>query len=151
MPLAQLNVAHMTAPLDAPEMAGFVGQLAEVNAAADAADGFVWRLQDADGPGATSYRLLGEALLLVNLSVWRDLASLRAFVLDGARHRPVLQRRREWFERPTEVMTACWHVAEGHLPSLEEAESMLLRLRAEGPGAEVFPFTYRDSGPGAVT
>ena len=40
-------------------------------------------------------------------------------------------------------MTVCWHVDEGHLPPLEEAEEMLLRLRAEGPSDEVFPFTYR--------
>ena len=31
-------------------------------------------------------------------------------------------------------MTVCWHVEEGHLPPLEEAEAMLLRLRREGPG-----------------
>ncbi|MBK9738561.1 MAG: DUF3291 domain-containing protein [Actinobacteria bacterium] len=33
-------------------MASFVAQLEELNAAAEMADGFVWRLQDDDGPGA---------------------------------------------------------------------------------------------------
>ena len=143
MPLAQLNLAVMREPLDSDRMAPFVDRLAEVNAAAEAADGFLWRLQDEDGPGATSYRMLGNDMLIVNLSVWRDLESLRAFVIEFAGHRDVLARRREWFERATEPMTVCWHVADGHHPGLVEAEEMLLRLRDEGPSEELFPFTYR--------
>jgi hypothetical protein len=143
MPLAQLNTAIMRHPLEAPEMAAFVEQLAGVNAAAEAADGFVWRLRDEDGPGSTSYRLLGDERLLVNLSVWRDLAALRAFVIGFDQHRTALQDRYQWFERAREPMTVCWTVAEGHLPDLAEAERMLLRLRADGPDDDVFPFTYR--------
>ena len=43
--LAQLNVARMVAPLEDPVMAGFVDRLDQINALADAAPGFVWRLQ----------------------------------------------------------------------------------------------------------
>ena len=143
MPLAQLNIARMRFPIDSPGMATFVSQLADVNAGAESADGFIWRLKDADGPGATSYRILGDDELIVNLSVWRDLAALRAFVIGHDQHRGALQDRYTWFERATEPMTVCWHVDDGHLPPLEEAEEMLLRLRAEGPTADVFPFTYR--------
>ena len=143
MNLAQLNIAVMVEPLDSERMAGFVAKLAEVNAAAEAADGFVWRLKDDDGPGATSYRLLGNDMLIVNLSVWRDLDTLRAFVIGQSDHRAVLARRREWFEAPAEPMTVCWPVDDGHQPALAEAEAMLLRLRAEGPGPEVFPLSYR--------
>jgi hypothetical protein len=143
MPLAQLNIAVMREPLDSDRMAPFVAQLAAVNAAAEAADGFVWRLKDDDGPGSTSYRMLDDEMLIVNLSVWRDLPALRAFVVDFAGHRDVLARRREWFERATEPMTVCWPVGAGHHPSVAEAERMLLRLRSEGPSSDVFPFTYR--------
>jgi hypothetical protein len=143
MPLAQLNVGHVRFPIDSPEMADFVDQLAEVNAAAEAADGFVWRLRDEEGPGSTSYRLLDDDRLLVNLSVWRDLAALRAFVIGFDQHRVALRDRYRWFERATEPMTACWPVAGGHRPTLDEAAEMLLRLRAEGPSEDVFPFTYR--------
>jgi hypothetical protein len=142
--LAQLNIATMLEPLDSERMADFVNQLADVNAAAEAADGFIWRLQDEDGPGATSYRLLDDDDIIVNLSVWRDLASLREFVLGQAGHRAALSRRREWFERASSPMTVCWYVAEDHRPSLEEAEGMLVRLRAEGPSDGLFPFSYRD-------
>lgn len=140
--LAQLNVALIREPLDSPRMASFVEQLEAVNAAGEAAPGFVWRLKD-DGPGSTSYRLLGDERLIVNLTVWRDLESLRAFVIGHAGHRAALSRRHDWFERPLEPMTACWHVPVGHQPSVAEAEVMLLRLRAEGPSDDVFPFTYR--------
>lgn len=143
MPLAQLNAGHVRFPIDAPEMAAFVDQLADVNAAAERSDGFIWRLKDDDGPGSTSYRLLGDERLLVNLSVWRDLDALRAFVIGYDAHRSALRDRYEWFERATEPMTVCWTVPDGHLPTIAEAESMLLRLRANGPSADVFPFTYR--------
>jgi hypothetical protein len=142
--LAQLNIATMLEPLDSARMADFVAQLAEVNAAAERADGFVWRLKDDDGPGSTSYRLLGSEDIIVNLSVWRDLSSLREFVLGQAGHRAVLTRRREWFERASVPMTVCWLVEEDHVPTLDEAQIMLLRLRAEGPSEELFPFSYRD-------
>ena len=43
MPLAQLNIAQVRFPLDDARMVGFVEQLADVNAGAEAADGFIWR------------------------------------------------------------------------------------------------------------
>lgn len=143
MPLAQLNIARTAYPLTSPEMASFVDQLAEVNAAAEAADGFVWRLKDDDGPGATGYRILDDDRLIVNLSVWRDLEALQSFVVGHEQHREALRNRHAWFERASEPMTVCWPVPDGHHPTVAEAEEMLLRLRAEGPSAEVFPFRYR--------
>jgi Domain of unknown function (DUF3291). len=43
--LAQINIARMLASIDDPIMAGFVPQLAPVNALADQTPGFVWRLR----------------------------------------------------------------------------------------------------------
>ena len=105
MPLAQLNIARMRFPIDSSEMASFVSQLADVNAGAESADGFVWRLKDEDGPGSTSYRILDDDEMIVNLSVWRDLEALRAFVVGHDQHRGALQDRSSWFERATEPMT----------------------------------------------
>lgn len=53
--LAQVNVARLRAPLDSPLLADFVAGLDPVNATADAAPGFIWRLQTEDG-NATSVR-----------------------------------------------------------------------------------------------
>jgi hypothetical protein len=142
--LAQLNVAVMREPLESERMSTFVEQLAEVNAAAESADGFVWRLKDEDGPGATSFRMFDDDMMIVNLSVWEGLESLRAFVVGHQGHREALQARRTWFERAIQPMTVCWFVPDDHLPTLAEAESALVRLRTEGPSDELFPFTYRD-------
>jgi len=141
--LAQLNVAVMVDLIDSPRMSEFVAQLPEVNAAAEGSDGFLWRLKDDDGPDATGYRMLDNDMLIVNMSVWRDLESLRRFVIEHVSHRTALSRRRDWFERPADPMTVCWWVQDGHRPSVAEAEAMLLRLRSEGPSDELFPFTYR--------
>jgi hypothetical protein len=85
VPLAQLNLALAKYPLSSAEMAEFVSQVAAANAAAEASDGFIRRLRD-DGDGSLSIRLSASGLdsdaMLVNMSVWRDLAALRAFVID---------------------------------------------------------------------
>ena len=53
--LAQVNIGRLVAPLDSPQLADFVAWLDPVNAVADAAPGFVWRLQTEDGD-ATALR-----------------------------------------------------------------------------------------------
>jgi hypothetical protein len=141
--LAQVNIARLREPLDSPLLKDFVDGLAPVNADADAADGFVWRLQTEDGD-ATSVPVLGDPWLIVNLSVWRDPEALKAFMYTG-RHRELLRRRREWFARLSEAVTALWWVPRGHRPTVAEAEARLLHLRAHGPTP--YAFTLRTSFP----
>jgi Domain of unknown function (DUF3291) len=135
--LAQLNIALMKHPLDAPEMADFVGNLARINAIADRAPGFVWRMQTEEGD-ATALRPLGEHTL-VNISVWRDVEALRDYVYRSA-HVEVMRRRKEWFERMQESFFVLWWVRKGHRPSVAEAVAKLERLRAAGPTAQAFTF-----------
>src|SRR5262245_45083084 len=71
--LAQMNVARLKAPLDSPELADFVGALDRINAVADAAPGFAWRLQD-DSGNATALHPMGEDII-INMSVWQDAES----------------------------------------------------------------------------
>ncbi|MFF1404865.1 DUF3291 domain-containing protein [Streptomyces sp. NPDC058294] len=134
--LAQVNIARLRYPLDSPELKDFVDALDPVNAVADTADGFVWRLQGEDG-NATAVPVLGDEWLIINMSVWRDTDALTAFMYQG-RHRELLARRREWFERPEEAMTALWWVPAGHRPAVAEAEDRLLHLRAHGPTPYAF-------------
>ena len=144
--LAQINIARMLAPLDSPQLAGFVAALDPVNAAAEAADGFRWRLQEEDG-NATGFRIFEDDWLIVNMSVWRDPEALSGYIY-GPEHRPVLGRRREWFARPAEAMTALWWVPAGVRPTVPEAEQRLRLLRAQGPTAEAF--TLRETFPSPV-
>jgi hypothetical protein len=134
--LAQVNIASLKAPLDSPQLKDFVEALDPVNAVADAADGFVWRLQS-DSGNATDVPVFGDDLLIVNMSVWRDTNALAAFMYQG-QHRELLARRREWFERLEEAVTALWWVPSGHRPTVAEAESRILHLREHGPTQHAF-------------
>ncbi|MCT9010682.1 DUF3291 domain-containing protein [Streptomyces sp. NPDC054766] len=141
--LAQVNIARLKAPLDSPRLKDFVEALDPVNAVADAADGFVWRLQS-DSGNATDVPVLGDDWLIVNMSTWRDTNALTAFMYQG-RHRELMARRRDFFERLEEAVTALWWVPAGHRPTVPEAESRLLHLREHGPTRQAF--TLRTSFP----
>ncbi|MEU6114619.1 DUF3291 domain-containing protein [Streptomyces sp. NPDC047117] len=134
--LAQVNIARLKAPLDSPELKAFVDGLDPVNALAEAADGFLWRLKS-EGGDATDISIFGDEWLIVNMSVWRDVPALTAFMYTGL-HREFLARRREWFEKVDEAMTALWWVTEGHEPTVAEAEERLLHLREHGPTPHSF-------------
>ncbi|MFD7814111.1 DUF3291 domain-containing protein [Streptomyces sp. NPDC059785] len=141
--LAQVNIARLKAPLDSPQLKDFVDALEPVNAVADAADGFVWRLQD-DSGDATDIPVFGDRWLIINLTTWRDADALTAFMYQGL-HRELLARRREWFERLQEAVTALWWVPAGHRPTVAEAEARLAHLRAHGPTG--YAFTLRTVHP----
>lgn len=141
--LAEVNIGRTAAPLDSARLKDFVDNLDAVNADADAADGFVWRLVGDTG-NATDVRVLGDESLLINMSVWRDANALTAYMYQGG-HREMLARRREFFEPLREVMVALWWVPAGHRPSVAEAEERLLHLRAHG--ATPYAFTLRTSFP----
>jgi heme-degrading monooxygenase HmoA len=136
--LAQVNVAIVQAPLDSPQLAGFVAALEPINALADHSPGFVWRLQTEDGD-ATSIRPFEDERVMVNLSVWESLESLRAFVY-ASRHLDVMRHRREWFHRMTDPYLALWWVPAGAIPTVAEAKERLELLARQGPTAGAFTF-----------
>ncbi len=136
--LAQLNVGRMVAPTSAPEIAEFMAALEPINALADAAPGFVWRLQT-DAGNATDIHAFDDPLLLLNMSVWQSIEALRAFTYSSA-HTEVLRRRREWFDRLDVAHLVLWWVPVGHIPSVGEAIDRLERLRrgrAHGRGVHL--------------
>ena len=115
-----------------------------VNALADAAPGFIWRLQTEDG-NATAVRAFdwlqdGGPGVLMNMSVWESVETLAAFVYSDE-HKRVLRRRREWFEPMTQAYTALWWVPVGHVPGIDEAKKRLAHLDAHGPTQ--FAFTFK--------
>ncbi|WP_394820766.1 DUF3291 domain-containing protein [Pendulispora albinea] len=142
MHLAELNIAHLRAPIDAPELLAFVDGLQPINELADRAPGFVWRLkEDPNDPRATVQHVYGDHIL-VNFSIWESLESLWDFVYK-THHLEFLRRRREWFHRMAEPYFVMWWIPEGHIPSLAEAMDRLERLKARGPTPAAF--TYKDS------
>ena len=143
--LAQLNVARTLAPLDTPMMAEFVAQLGAINALADGAPGFVWRLQTEDGD-ATAIRPYDDDRIIVNMSVWETPEALQAYVYRSA-HVEVMRRRREWFSRLDEAYVVLWWVPAGHRPSVAEGVARLEELRRLGPTARAFTFRTRFPAP----
>ncbi|MCX5408245.1 DUF3291 domain-containing protein [Streptomyces sp. NBC_00335] len=136
--LAQLNASTLRHPLDDPRVAPFVEMLDPVNAAADGAPGFVWRLVDEGGADATGLRPAGENVI-VNLSVWETQEALWDFAYRSG-HLEVMRRRREWFERHVEAHMVLWWVPAGHVPTVGEALERLADLRAHGPSPHAFTF-----------
>jgi hypothetical protein len=140
--LAQVNIARLVAPIDSPELADFVANLERFNALAEESPGFVWRLQTEEGD-ATGIDYFGDDMI-VNMSVWKDIESLRNFVYESA-HIEILRRRREWFEKMSDSAMVLWWVPEGHSPTLPEADEKLKRLDEHGSTAEAF--TFREPYP----
>jgi Domain of unknown function (DUF3291) len=144
--LAQLNIAHAIAPIDAPELADFAAALDRINALADASPGFVWRLAG-DSGNATDVRTGDDPRLLVNMSVWRSAEALFEFTYRSG-HIEIMRRRREWFVAPTAAYQVLWWIPAGHVPTVDEAMARLEHLRAHGPTAHAFTFKQRFAAPG---
>jgi hypothetical protein len=144
--LAQLNIGLLRAPLDSPQLAHFVAQLDPINALADAAPGFVWRLTDEDGNDATGTRPYDDDMVIVNFSVWTSTEALWDYAYRSA-HLDVMRRRREFFHRMLEPYLVLWWVPAGELPSLAEAMDRLAHLRAHGPSPYAFTFKQQFRDP----
>ena len=128
----------MKAPLDSPVMADFVANIDRINAQADVAQGFVWRLQTEEGD-ALDLRPMGDDMI-VNMSVWETIEALQNYVYKTD-HVGIMRRRKEWFDTMIEAYVVLWWVPEGHTPTMEEAAERLTHLRENGPTP--FAFTFR--------
>ena len=136
--LAHLNVARLRAPLDDPSMSEFVAGLDTINALAESSPGFVWRLAEGPDGDATTVRPL-DPDVIVTLSVWDSVESLRAFSYQSA-HLDYLRRRRDWFGPPNlPASLVLWWIPAGDLPTVEDACKRLERV-ADGPSPEAFTF-----------
>ncbi len=136
--LAQINVAQAVADMNSETMTGFVSRLDEINALADHAPGFVWRLQSDEGD-ATSINVFDDDLMLINMSVWNSLESLKAFVYRTV-HVELIQGREAWFGKLGKAHQALWWVPAGHIPCEDEGKEKLAYIREHGPSQTAFTF-----------
>jgi hypothetical protein len=121
--LAQINIGRLIAPLDDPRIAGFVAQLEPINALADKAPGFVWRLQS-DSGNATDIAYNDDPLVIVNMSVWESIEALRDFAYKS-NHAKVFRDRAEWFEKMEKPSYCLWWIPVGHVPTVAEGRERL--------------------------
>lgn len=143
--LAEYNIARLVAPLDDPQLAPFMDALDRLNRLADDYEGFVWRLQTADG-NSTSVRVRGDPMIVVNLSVWATIDSLFQYAYHSG-HAEIFRRRQEFFEPSDLPSLVLWWIPAGHIPSVEEAEERLDHLRDHGPTPHAFMFKRRFPAP----
>jgi hypothetical protein len=142
--IAEVNIGRVRAPVEDPSMAGFTNRLDEINALADRAPGFVWRLQTAAG-NATYLRPYPEDdRILLNMSVWETVEALKEYVYKTV-HAELLRGREQWFEKFSGSYMALWWVPAGHTPGIDEARKRLAHLEAHGPTQ--FAFTFKQVFP----
>ncbi len=119
-------------------MGGFVSLLDAVNKEGECAPGFVWILKDETGT-AINFNPFDDPTLLVNLTVWENLESLRQYIYQGLHGRAFAQRK-AWFEATGKEHLVLWWIPKGHIPSIGEAKDKMEKLWREGPSAEAFTF-----------
>ncbi|MEM7042488.1 MAG: DUF3291 domain-containing protein [Pseudomonadota bacterium] len=145
--LAQVNIARARFPIDDPGMADIIDQMEEINASAEQAPGFVWRLKDESGR-VSSFQPFDDSRMLINLWVWKSVEALHDFVYKTADSK-VMRRRDDWFERPhTPDMCLWWTPADEH-PTTLDGTTRLLHLSQFGPTASAFTFEERFPVPAA--
>jgi hypothetical protein len=146
--LAQINIARLVAPVDDPKIAGFVAQLDAINALAEAAPGFVSRLQSPAG-NATDIAYNDDPFVIVNMSVWQSVESLRGYVYNSG-HAAAFRDRAKWFEKMSLPSYCLWWVPEGHVPTVAEGRERLEHYQKHGATAWSFWFKQEFPAPEQV-
>jgi hypothetical protein len=108
-----------------------------VNALADAAPGFIWRMSG-EGENA-DFSVFESRDITVNMTVWESIEALAAFAYRNATHRTVMRRRTEWFIGMPAYL-AMWWVPAGTIPTLHEGRAKLELIARIGPTRDAFDF-----------
>jgi len=143
--LAQINIARLVAPLDDPRIAEFVAQLEPINAIADEAPGFVWRLKS-DSGNATDIAYNDDPFVIVNMSVWESLDALRTYAYKSD-HAKVFRDRAKWFEKMEKPSYCLWWIPIEHVPSVVEGRERLEHYQVHGATPYSFWFSQHYPKP----
>jgi hypothetical protein len=143
--LAQINIGRLVAPIDDPRIAEFVAQLAPVNAIADRAPGFVWRLQSESG-NATDIAYNDDPSIMVNMSVWESLDALREYAYKSD-HMKVFRDRAKWFEKMDKPHYCLWWIPASHIPTVAEGRERLEHYQKHGATPYSFWFSQEFPQP----
>ena len=150
--LAQINVARANYDQDDPRFSGFTSRIDAVNAMAERAQGFVWRLKSEAG-SAMDIRAAEDPRFLINMSVWQTPKALQDFVWKTV-HVKVYNQRKDWFDPLGSAHMAFWWVPQDYTPTLEEGMARLASLDLHGPTEYAFgwdnlpPFPPEESDGG---
>lgn len=143
--LAQINIARLSAPIGDPKIAEFVSQLEPINALADRAPGFVWRLQSNSG-NATDIAYNDDPFVIVNMSVWESIEALRAYAYKSD-HARVFRDRSKWFEKMDKPSYCLWWIPSAHIPTVAEGRERLEHYQTHGATPYSFWFSQHFPHP----
>lgn len=137
--LAQINIARLIAPIDDPQIAGFVAELDPINALAESSSGFVWRLKSDEG-NATDVPYNDDPFVIINMSVWTSVEALKNYTYNS-RHLEIFKQRRSWFDKSDKPHYCLWWIPAGHIPTVTEGRERLERYQRNGATPYSFWFS----------
>jgi heme-degrading monooxygenase HmoA len=145
--LAQINIATAKAAMDSVIMKGFIDRLDEINQLADKSPGFIWRLKSEEGTATiTGFE---DPSIIVNMSVWEDLDSLKNYVYKSV-HLQLLKEKNTWFNKMSDAHQVLWWVPSSHIPSISEGEEKLKYIREHGVTDVAFNFAKNFPSPASL-
>ena len=140
--LAHINIGMLKAPIDDPMITDFAKNLDKINAIAEAAPGFIWRLKD-ENNNATSFNPYNNELIVVNISVWVNLKALKDYAYHTD-HMAFFKRRHEWFKPMDQAHMCLWWTELEAMPDAEEGKRRLDYYWDNGPTQFAFDFRSYD-------
>lgn len=146
--IAQMNIARSLASLDSPIMADFVKLLPVLNLLAEQSPRFVWRLKTSDQT-PDDLEAYPDPLIIVNLSVWTDVSSLKSYFTTTT-HQKAFRNRHNWFEATTLRQAVLWWVDSESLPTISEGKRRLSCLNEKGETNQAFSFSRLFPPPDAA-
>lgn len=133
--LAQINIGCLKYDRDDDRVAGWRDNVERINALAETAPGFVWRLSGAEGQD-TGQRMFANPRVVTNMSVWRSLRAFKSFVYKSE-HVNFVRGRSKWFS-PLKAHLALWWIEPDMYPNLDDGREKLELLSRIGPSAAAF-------------
>eukprot|EP00559_Dactyliosolen_fragilissimus_P001919 CAMPEP_0184866288 /NCGR_PEP_ID=MMETSP0580-20130426/21712_1 /TAXON_ID=1118495 /ORGANISM="Dactyliosolen fragilissimus" /LENGTH=146 /DNA_ID=CAMNT_0027365901 /DNA_START=158 /DNA_END=598 /DNA_ORIENTATION=+ len=139
-------------------MSEFRHALGPINDLATFSPGFVWMYESNFGAynniistqkSSVDFpeELRNDPLLMPQLSLWKDYASLRHFVMKSG-HSSYVRRRREWFVKIEKPYSVCWYRdAKLDPPTLTEAFERLNALKSSNEIDNPFAFSFKKVVP----
>jgi len=106
---------------------------------ADPSSGFIWAAGTSFYEDQNVSKVFNNPAVILNLSVWRDLAALKEFVYTG-NHLVALKNSKSWFKKLDGRVYALWWIKAGELPTIELAKSKIDLINAIGPSPDAFDF-----------
>ena len=145
--VAFCTLGFMRAAAGQPLVQGFMDRLDSVGMAVEAADGFLWWDGYVGREGWAGRHAMPEAFpdgehsdAAATLSLWSDLASVRAFAYHDP-HAEALRGRADWFLKTDWPTYVAWWVDDDQVPSWADAMERLAHLHDHGSTPHAFTFT----------